>query len=113
MPSDNLIESRKDLKLIGRAVRERWPIAPNFRAEIVARLMTILSDSEASERDVVSAARVLASIDKMNLDLDNAAKNMTLDELKDELKERLLDIAPAQEAPRLDDEPRDRKRISE
>lgn len=103
MSSDELIQSRKDIRLIGRAVRERWPISTEFRARIVAQLMTIVMSPEASDRDIVAATRVLASIDKMNVDLENAAKNMTLEELKDELRERLLEIAPVQEAPESDD----------
>jgi hypothetical protein len=110
MDADELIQSRKDIKLIGRAVRERWPIKPEFRAQIIAKLMTVVMASDASDRDVVAATRVLASIDKMNMDLEKAMDSLTIDDLKDELKSRLMDLAQAQEA--LNDA-RDTGRIEE
>lgn len=97
----NIIESRKDIRLVGRAVRERWPMSPEFRVQIIAKLMDIVIDPEATDRDIIAASRVLASIDKMNVDLENAAKNMTLDELKDELRDRLSEMMQTQEASRI------------
>lgn len=85
-----IIEYRRDIKMVGRAVRERWPIPAEARAQIVMKLIAIVSSSEVEPRDITSAARVLASIDKMNFDLEEAAANLTLDELKDELRARLI-----------------------
>lgn len=76
--------------MVGRAVRERWPIPEQARGQIVAKLLEIVTSSEADPRDINQAARVLASIDKMNVDISQAVAALTFEELKDEMRNRLL-----------------------
>lgn len=76
-----------DIKLIGRAVKDRWEISEDMRKKVISSLMTVLVAGEP--REVTAACRVLASIDKMNVDLQNAAEQLSLDELKVELAYRL------------------------
>ena len=76
-----------DIRLVSRAVRERWPVSDEMRKKIVDSLMTVLIAGEP--REIVAACRVLASIDKMNVDLQNAAEQMDIEELKVELAFRL------------------------
>ena len=81
------LSKRSDIRLVGRAVKERWPISDDMRKRIVDSLMTVLVAGEP--REIVSACRVLASIDKMNVDLDHAVEQLELEELKVELAYRL------------------------
>jgi Flp pilus assembly secretin CpaC len=59
------IETTNDVRLIGRAMRERWPIADNLRAGIVQQLVKIIATSD-SDRARVAAARVLKDMDALN-----------------------------------------------
>lgn len=86
----DMIESKKDLQMVGRAVRERWPIPEAARGQIVAKLLEIVTSSDADPRDINQAARVLASIDKMNVDISQAVAALSFEELKDEMRNRLL-----------------------
>lgn len=65
--------SRSDTRLEERAIRERWPIPPAARVNILRRLLGILRDPKATKRDLINAARVLATLDGINL------KQMELD----------------------------------
>lgn len=76
-----------DMKLVGRAVKDRWPVSDEMRKKVIDSLMLVLVSGEP--REIVSACRVLASIDKANTDLQTAAEQMDLEELKVELAYRL------------------------
>jgi hypothetical protein len=94
-----------DMKLVGRAVKDRWPVSDEMRKRIVDSLMTVLVTGEP--REIVAATRVLASIDKMNVDLQNAAEQMDIEELKIELAFRLAQqkaVIEAKETLGLEDE---------
>ena len=95
-----------DIRLVSRAVRERWPVSDEMRKKIVDSLMTVLIAGEP--REIVSACRVLASIDKMNVDLQNAAEQMDIEELKVELAFRLAQQKAELEAKKnLEEKPED------
>lgn len=85
-----------DIKLVGRAVKDRWEISPEMRRKVIDSLMTVLIAGEA--REIVAACRVLASIDKMNVDLQNAAEQLSLEELKVALAVRLAQHKQEMEA---------------
>ncbi len=63
---DSTEPTRSDVRLIGQAVRERWPIPPEKREAIVNEL--ILNALAGSPREQVMAAKVLESMDKINLE---------------------------------------------
>lgn len=90
------LQRRSDVVLVGKAIRDRWPIPDEVRAKIVERLLEIVTSSDSEPRDVNQAARVLVSIDKQNVDLDRAVENLTFDELKEELRQRLIVITAAE-----------------
>ena len=95
-----------DIRLVSRAVRERWPVSDEMRKKIVDSLMTVLIAGES--REIVAACRVLASIDKMNVDLQNAAEQMDIEELKVELAFRLAQQKAELEAKKnLEEKPED------
>jgi hypothetical protein len=64
LPSENLVP---DVRTIGRAIRERWPIPAAIRKDIPEMLGAIVAGSE-DERAKVAAAKVLVMMDKLNLD---------------------------------------------
>lgn len=95
----SIIESRRDIQMVGRAIRERWPIPEEARSKIVCKLLEIVISPESDARDINQAARVLASIDKMNLDLERAASMLSFEELKDEMRSRLMVMQQPEEEP--------------
>lgn len=58
---------RKSELLVLRRMMDRYPISENERAETVAQVLGVLRDAK-SMRTRLSAAKVLAAMDKVNLD---------------------------------------------
>lgn len=58
---------RHDAKVIGRAIRERWPIPDDVRASIPLFLGAIVAGSDDA-RAQVAAARALIEADKVNME---------------------------------------------
>jgi hypothetical protein len=59
--------SRADVRLVGRAVKSRWPIPDSERKGIVDVLIATVAEGQ-SERTQVAAAQVLMNMDKLNLE---------------------------------------------
>lgn len=57
--------TQTDLKMIERAIRNRWPISDELKAMIADRVTGIVETSE-STRDVINAARVAIQADALN-----------------------------------------------
>src|SRR4051812_44545058 len=57
----------EDLKLLEQAARGRYPIFPNVRAAAIVMLNETIRDTTLKRRDRISAARVLAVYDRMNM----------------------------------------------
>lgn len=78
MSEDTLLPvGTRDTRLIERAMRERWPISPEYRKRIVQRLLLIAlgrnSKGEAvstSNREITSAIRALAQLDQINMEAE-------------------------------------------
>jgi hypothetical protein len=68
MSDDDL--STQEIKDVGRAFRERWPIGNDFRTAVIRRLLHIVADKDASTRDVIAASRALLQAEKQNQDDD-------------------------------------------
>jgi hypothetical protein len=62
---DEAEPSRSDLALVEQAIKGRWPLSAEQRAQIADRLARIAGYSR-SPRSVTSAARVLAQLDRIN-----------------------------------------------
>lgn len=66
--------SRSDARLIGQAIRDRWPISPELRRRTIDSLAAIVAAPDRhNPRTVVSAARALLTADGVNLASDAAA----------------------------------------
>jgi len=68
-PSDsaqNYIKCRRDINLVRRAIKSRWPISDETRRQIIERLKIISAESE-DERSAVAASRALIAADTLNL----------------------------------------------
>lgn len=61
-----VVESRSDMVLVRQAVNAGWAISDERKRAIVDRLFEIVSDKTATKREIISAARTLAVIDKAN-----------------------------------------------
>lgn len=55
-----------NLRLLARAIRERWPISEDVRARVVNQMSKVV-DGSPEERNVIAAARVLVQADACNL----------------------------------------------
>ena len=84
------ISNRSDIQLVGRAVKERWPISDKIRETLVAKLLEVVIHGEP--REIVSAAKVLSSMDKHSTELTEAQDRLTLEELQTELVQRLTEL---------------------
>ena len=78
----------RDTRMMERALRERWPIKPEYREKIIASLLLIIADRSASPRERTSAAKALLHADEINLEEE---KLRQADE--HEYRARLVDIA--------------------
>lgn len=58
--------SVRDTRMIARAVMQRWPIKPEYRAALVNKLMKVIADPNSSAREVTAAARALLSAESQN-----------------------------------------------
>lgn len=94
------ISKRSDIQMVGRAIKERWPISDKIRETLVAKLLEVVIHGEP--REIVSAAKVLSSMDKHSTELTEAQERLTLEELQTELVQRLTELKE-QEQENLDD----------
>lgn len=58
------IESINDIRLLGRAIKEDWPVSPEIKSEVVAALRDIVSSGVPDF--VIPASRVLMAGDALN-----------------------------------------------
>ena len=65
--SDSALSARKDLRLTARALAESWPVPAALRTKVVKSLETVLTDPEASPRDIASASKALIAASRINL----------------------------------------------
>lgn len=72
--------------MYGRAMKENWPIKPEYREVIVNHLMKVILDPSYSERHKQSAIRHLMSADAQN-------KSVKVYDNIDQSRNRFLDIA--------------------
>jgi hypothetical protein len=62
-----------DIRLVERALRERWPIPKALRKPLIERLNEIVQDTGSTPREVTSAAKAILSASKLNLEIITAA----------------------------------------
>jgi hypothetical protein len=56
----------KDTRMISRAVMQRWPIKPEYRSGLIAKLMQVIANPNSSAREVTAAAKALIAAEKQN-----------------------------------------------
>lgn len=103
--------SRSDIDLVGRALRNDWPITPKAKKQLLQRLMNIAIRSKYP-RNRISAAKVIAQFMKLNLGqgaldlarekLHGDAEDFTLADLVREAEQAALEHKPAEKPPEKD-----------
>lgn len=59
--------SRADLRLIGRAIKERWPIEEAKRKPLIDELLSIAMNTDNEVKERILAARAVIEADKVNM----------------------------------------------
>lgn len=68
----------RDVRMVERAIRERWPISDDQRKGIVNKLILIALSRDSSAREAVSACKAVIAADKINVNLSVAAKDQRI-----------------------------------
>jgi hypothetical protein len=67
------MRKRGEIQMIQRAVKNRWPIPEEKRPEIVEHAVRDALDPEGTARSRTAAARVLVSMDSINIEQEQLA----------------------------------------
>ena len=86
--------SKAEMIQIKRALKHRWPIPDEVRERLGEQLGVLASRSD-SERNRIAAAKVLADLDRLNLD----AQKADLESLVDQLEKAIGDSSSATGGP--------------
>lgn len=54
------------MKLVERAIKQRWPFSDEYKAHVVTEMLRIIASPTAKERTKISAAAVLARFESQN-----------------------------------------------
>lgn len=68
----------RDIRMIQKAMEQRWPIKQEYKEALVKRLMRIIADPKSSPREVTAASRALMAAEQQNIgdeQEENAAIN--------------------------------------
>jgi hypothetical protein len=65
--------------MMARALKERWPLDPQYRLVIIKRLMQVVANKNSTTREVVSATRALIAADALNLQEDLEPRGVGVD----------------------------------
>lgn len=60
------INGVRDVRMVSRALQQRWPISADDKAKIIKRLVEVIEDPKSSERAVISAAKGLLAAEEQN-----------------------------------------------
>jgi len=93
----------RDTRLLARSVTQRWPMSPEIRKMVVAKLLKVMTSGEASPREITSAAKALMSAEKQNqedehklIDVSIEERDIALDAIASDLGITIDLIADAQ-----------------
>lgn len=56
----------RDIRMIQKALEQRWPIEPRHRNVLVQRLVSIIANRESTNREATAAARALIAAEAQN-----------------------------------------------
>lgn len=85
---------REDIRIVGMAVKRRWPVPDEVKERLPGILRSIAETSD-SERERIAAARVIVAMEAQNQADDHVAdKNARLDEGKatERIEGRILQL---------------------
>ncbi len=71
-PSNLGAGGTSDLRLLRRAIRERWPLTDEQREKLPLWLVKIVGDEDLDVRGRVGAAKVIVEMDKLNMAQEQA-----------------------------------------
>lgn len=83
------ITTKKDVRLIGRAIREGWPVTEEMKERVVAALVDAVESRDP--KLMIEAADKLLKADKINIDRESLHQRQIKDE--DDRRLQLLEIA--------------------
>lgn len=66
-----------DLAMVDQAVRKGWKISDEARAKTIERVLAIIYNPNSNSRAVNAAARTLASLERLELDISDRLKDNT------------------------------------
>lgn len=75
----------RDIRMIQKAMEQRWPIKPEYRSVLVQRLTRIIADPQSTPREVTAAAKGLIAAESQNQKDEHARI--------DEFNDRILALA--------------------
>ena len=83
------ISNRKDIRLIGRAIHERWPVTEEMRERIISALVEVVESRDP--KMMLDAADKLLKADKLNIDRESLYQRQAKDD--DDRRIQLLELA--------------------
>ena len=83
------ITNKRDIRLVGRAIREGWPVTEEVKAKVVAALMEIVDSRDPDL--MLEAIDRLQKADKLNVDRESLQQKQAKDEQDRRLQ--LLELA--------------------
>jgi hypothetical protein len=58
--------SVRDTRMMARALIQRWPVKPEYKAELIEKLMQVIASPSSSPREVTAAAKAIMAAEKQN-----------------------------------------------
>ena len=77
----------RDVRMIQKAMEQRWDIKPEYKSALVRRLVAIIANPNSTAREVTSASRALIAAEAQNQSDEHS------DEQIDEQRNRFLAVA--------------------
>jgi len=77
----------RDVRMIQKAMEQRWDIKPEYKSALVRRLVAIIANPDSTAREVTSASRALIAAEAQNQSDEHS------DEQIDEQRNRFLAVA--------------------
>ena len=83
------IKNKRDIRLVGRAIREGWPVTEEVKAKVVAALVEIVDSRDPDL--MLEAIDRLQKADKLNVDRESLQQKQTKDD--EDRRLQLLELA--------------------
>ena len=77
----------RDVRMIQKAMEQRWDIKPEYKSALVRRLVAIIANPDSTAREVTSASRALIAAEAQNQSDEHSEEQI------DEQRNRFLAVA--------------------